>query len=42
MNRPGTNTGNWAFRLVAGALTPAIAERLHSLCLTYDRGRPAA
>jgi 4-alpha-glucanotransferase len=39
MNRPGTDRGNWAFRLVPGALSPAIADRLRSLCLTYDRVR---
>jgi 4-alpha-glucanotransferase len=42
MNRPGTDRGNWAWRLLPGALTPALAERLRSLCATYDRLRPAA
>jgi 4-alpha-glucanotransferase len=37
MNRPGVGQGNWAFRLERGALTPAIADRLRSLCATYDR-----
>ncbi len=42
MNRPGTDRGNWSFRLAPGALTPAIAERLRQLCVTYDRVRAAA
>ena len=42
MNRPGTDRGNWAFRLAPGALTPAIADRLRALCVTYDRVRAAA
>jgi len=42
MNRPGTGQGNWAFRVVAGALTPVVAERLRALCATYDRVRAAA
>jgi 4-alpha-glucanotransferase len=42
MNRPGTDRGNWAFRLAPGALTPAVADRLRSLCVTYDRLRAVA
>jgi 4-alpha-glucanotransferase len=42
MNRPGVERGNWAFRLAAGALTPAIADRLRALCVTYDRVRASA
>jgi 4-alpha-glucanotransferase len=42
MNRPGTDQGNWAFRLAAGALTPALAARLRTLCATYDRVRVTA
>jgi len=42
MNRPGTDRGNWAFRLAPGALTPAIADRLRGLSETYDRTRAAA
>ena len=48
MNTPGTDRGNWAFRLAPGALTAPVADRLRSLCETYDRlagaqgaGRPA-
>jgi len=41
MNRPGTDRGNWAFRLEPGALSPAIAARLRGICVTYDRVRPA-
>ena len=37
MNRPGTDRGNWAFRLSPGALAPAVADRLRQLCETYDR-----
>ncbi|MCK6588777.1 MAG: 4-alpha-glucanotransferase, partial [Polyangiaceae bacterium] len=37
MNRPGTGSGNWAFRLREGALDDAIAERLHGLSRTYGR-----
>ena len=42
MNRPGVEHGNWEFRLASGALTPAIADRLRALCVTYDRVRAAA
>ena len=41
MNRPGTDQGNWAFRLASGALGPAVADRLRQLCATYDRVRTA-
>ena len=41
MNRPGTDRGNWSWRLAPRTLTPEIAERLRSLCTTYDRARPA-
>lgn len=37
MNRPGTGSGNWAFRLREGVLDDAIAERLHGLSRTYGR-----
>jgi 4-alpha-glucanotransferase len=30
MNVPGTTKGNWSWRLPAGALTPALAARLHA------------
>jgi 4-alpha-glucanotransferase len=42
MNRPGVERGNWAFRLAGGELTPAIADRLRALCVTYDRVRASA
>jgi 4-alpha-glucanotransferase len=42
MNRPGTGDGNWAFRLAPDALTPAIADRLRSLCATYGRVRTSS
>ena len=38
MNRPGTATGNWTWRLLDGALTPAHAARLAELAATYERG----
>jgi 4-alpha-glucanotransferase len=31
MNRPGTSTGNWQWRLEPGQLTPALARRLRAL-----------
>jgi 4-alpha-glucanotransferase len=37
MNRPGTDQGNWQWRLSAGALTPDVAARLRSLVELYDR-----
>jgi 4-alpha-glucanotransferase len=37
MNLPGNPTGNWRWRLGEGALTPALAERLHEMTLTYGR-----
>jgi 4-alpha-glucanotransferase len=37
MNTPGTDRDNWAFRLAPGALTAGVADRLRSLCETYDR-----
>jgi 4-alpha-glucanotransferase len=37
MNRPGTESGNWTWRLAPGALTPAHARRLRDLSETYGR-----
>lgn len=37
MNLPGTTSGNWKWRYPSGALTAAHAERLRSLCASYDR-----
>jgi 4-alpha-glucanotransferase len=37
MNRPGQETGNWSWRLPAGALTPALAARLLDLTVTSER-----
>jgi len=37
MNRPGTGSGNWAWRLREGALSDPIAERLLGLTRTYGR-----
>jgi 4-alpha-glucanotransferase len=41
MNRPGTATGNWGWRLPRGALGPALAARLRKLAATYGRLRSA-
>ncbi len=38
MNRPGTTSGNWCWRLRPGQLTPALASRLAELAALYDRG----
>jgi 4-alpha-glucanotransferase len=37
MNRPGTLSGNWRWRLRPGQLTPDIAQRLAAMAATYDR-----
>ena len=37
MNRPGTLSGNWRWRLLDGALTDALAARLAELAALYDR-----
>jgi 4-alpha-glucanotransferase len=37
MNRPGLATGNWRWRLDEQALTPALADRLNQMTLTYGR-----
>jgi 4-alpha-glucanotransferase len=37
MNRPGTVTGNWRWRLLPGQLTPDVAQRLTVMTATYDR-----
>jgi 4-alpha-glucanotransferase len=37
MNVPGTSTGNWQWRVRAGALTPRVADHLHELTHTYAR-----
>jgi 4-alpha-glucanotransferase len=37
MNRPGRPSGNWDWRVAAGALTPEVAERLAMLTRTYGR-----
>ena len=37
MNRPGTLSGNWRWRLRPGQLTADVAERLAVLAATYDR-----
>lgn len=40
MNVPGVASGNWTFRMRESALTPALAERLATLCSTYERIPP--
>jgi len=37
MNRPGTDTGNWRWRLVPGQLDRETARRLAVIAETYDR-----
>jgi 4-alpha-glucanotransferase len=37
MNRPGTLTGNWRWRLRPGQLTTDVAQRLSEIAATYDR-----
>lgn len=37
MNRPGTASGNWAWRFVPEWLTPQMIERLASLTIMFDR-----
>jgi 4-alpha-glucanotransferase len=38
MNTPSVASGNWRWRMPAGALTDEIAGRLRSLCTIYERG----
>ncbi len=37
MNLPGTQSGNWQWRMNPGSLTPALAERLAGLTRLYGR-----
>jgi 4-alpha-glucanotransferase len=37
MNHPGTESGNWSWRLPAGALTPALADRLRAATAASGR-----
>ncbi|MEP7048776.1 MAG: 4-alpha-glucanotransferase [Pseudomonadota bacterium] len=37
MNVPGTASGNWEFRALEGEFSAAIADRMASLCETYER-----
>ena len=37
LNRPGTTTGNWAWRLPAQSLTSGLAARYRELNQLYDR-----
>ena len=37
MNRPGTASGNWRWRLLPGQLTHDIARKLAVMAETYDR-----
>jgi 4-alpha-glucanotransferase len=38
MNRPGTNRGNWAWRLTGKQLTPSLGKRLGQMTEIYQRG----
>lgn len=37
MNRPGTGSGNWEWRMRAGATTPELAQRLRELAEIFGR-----
>ncbi len=37
MNRPGQPSGNWEWRMAAGAASPALAKRLARMTSIYDR-----
>jgi 4-alpha-glucanotransferase len=37
MNRPGTASGNWRWRLEPGQLTHDVMQRLGELAETYER-----
>ena len=37
MNRPGVTNGNWSWQLERGALTPALARRLHRRAEQHGR-----
>jgi 4-alpha-glucanotransferase len=39
MNRPGTASGNWSWRMLPGSDSPALAARLKELVVTYGRGQ---
>ena len=42
MNTPGTQSGNWQWRLLPGELTPELAERIRRMTVLYGRtDRPA-
>lgn len=37
VNAPGTHSGNWGWRMKAGAASPELAHKLNSLCRLYGR-----
>lgn len=37
MNTPGTQSGNWQWRLLPGELTPELAERIRRMTVLYGR-----
>ena len=39
INTPGTDRGNWQWRLADDALTPALAQQIAELTALYGRGR---
>ena len=42
MNTPGTQSGNWQWRLLPGELTPELAEKIRRMTVLYGRAdRPA-
>lgn len=42
MNRPGTTSGNWAWRALRDDFDPELAQRLRSLSATYGRDHQGA
>ena len=37
MNTPGTQGGNWTWRLLEGELTPALAKKIRHMTELYGR-----
>lgn len=39
INVPGTESGNWQWRLIDGELTDELAEKIKAMTVMYDRTR---
>ena len=37
MNTPGTDSGNWQWRMLPDAITPELTEKLAKITKLYDR-----